>query len=232
MSLKIQSIGTVLIFLSLGAALIGCSPLKDKSASNQFSGGVGFDEKPEILDISTSVIWGGEPTLGGNWVSHPKIKTPERVIIKNMSNGKSVVGAVFQQTLQIDSSVISSDAAQALEIEINDKTKVQVVAVRSASSTEEKISGDTEPSKINQSIEENLSRPYIQVGIFGVKNNATRTENKMTELDLPVNIFDFVIKDKTYWRVVVGPASALDHRTRMLKSIKSAGFTDAYFVSN
>jgi len=232
LSLKIRSIGTIVIFLSLGAALIGCSPLKDKSALNQISGGVGFDEKPEILNLSTSVIWDGETTLGGNWVSHPKIKTPERVIIKNMSNGKSVVGAVFQQTLQIDSSVISSDAAQALEIEINDKTKVQVVAVRSASSTEEKISGDTEPPKINQSIEENLSRPYIQVGIFGVKNNATRTENKMIELDLPVNIFDFVIKDKTYWRVVVGPASALDHRTKMLNSIKSAGFTDAYFVGN
>ncbi len=82
------------------------------------------------------------------------------------------------------------------------------------------------------SIEENLSRPYIQVGIFGVKNNATRTENKMAELDLPVNIFDFVMKDKTYWRVVVGPASSLDQRIEMLKSIKSAGFTDAYFVSN
>ena len=53
---------------------------------------------PEILDISASVMWDGEQTLGGNWISHPNVDSPERVLIKNISNGKSIVGAIFQQT--------------------------------------------------------------------------------------------------------------------------------------
>ena len=54
----------------------------------------------------------------------------------------------------------------------------------------------------------------------------------MSKLNLPVNILDFQIKGKPYWRVVAGPASTSDSRKNMLKDIKSAGFTDAYYVSN
>ena len=54
----------------------------------------------------------------------------------------------------------------------------------------------------------------------------------MLKLNLPVNIFDFQIKGKPYWRVVAGPASTSDGRKNMLKLIKSAGFSDAYYVSN
>ena len=54
----------------------------------------------------------------------------------------------------------------------------------------------------------------------------------MLQLNLPVNILDFQIKGKPYWRVVAGPASSSDSRRSMLKTIKSAGFTDAYFISN
>ena len=54
----------------------------------------------------------------------------------------------------------------------------------------------------------------------------------MLQLNVPVNIFDFEIKGKPYWRVVAGPAHSVDSRKNMLKSIKLAGFTDAYYVSN
>ena len=55
-----------------------------------------------------------------------------------MSNGKSVVGAVLQQTLNTESSIISSDAAKTLGINKNEQTKVKIVAVRAESSTSEK----------------------------------------------------------------------------------------------
>ena len=56
---------------------------KSKSAKNTVN--VTLDEKPGILDISASVIWDGDQTLGGNWVSHPDVTSPERVLIKNIS---------------------------------------------------------------------------------------------------------------------------------------------------
>jgi len=231
---KIKLIVKLLFVLSFVVTIAGCSPLTNKSNSAKNTANVILDEKPKILDISAIVIWDGDQKLGGNWVSHPDVGTPERVLIKNISNGKSIVAAIFQQTkkMKTDYALISSDAAKALGISQNDPTKVQIVAVR--------VPEKNGPTKIitepniaeNTSLETKPTKPFIQVGIFGVQSNATKTKNQMLKLNLPVNIFDFQIKGKPYWRVVVGPASTSDNRKNMLKAIKLAGFKDAYYVSN
>ena len=232
MSVNFWSISKFSLFLICFCNLIGCNTLGNISQTNQDSTKVSFVEKTEILDISASVIWGGEETLGGNWISHPKIQKPEKVLIRNISNGKSVVGAVLQQTLKTENSIISSDAAKSLRINKNEPTKVQIIAVRTADSAAEKKENTSldsikpPPNKID------LAKPFIQVGIFGVKNNADKTKNKMVDLDLPVNVFNFEIKGIQYWRVVAGPANSSDVRSKMLQTIQTAGFRDAYFVSN
>ena len=234
MLLSVRLIAKFLLVLSFVSTIVGCNPLTNKSKSTKNTSNITLDEKPEILDLSASVIWDGEQTLGGNWISHPDVDSPERVLIKNISNGKSIVGAIFQQTKKMKTgpAVISSDAAKALNIAQNDQTKVQIIAVRAAERTSINPT-IAEPNKSDSaSIETKLSKPFIQVGIFGVENNATKTKDQMLQLDLPVNILDFQIKGKPYWRVVAGPASSSDSRRSMLKTIKSAGFTDAYFISN
>ena len=234
MFFSIKLIGKFLLVLSFVTTIVGCSPLISKSKSANNITNATLDEKPEILDISAAVIWDGKQTLGGNWISHPGVDSPERVLIKNISNGKSVVGAIFQQTKKMKSqpALISSDAAKALDIVQNEQTKVQIVAVRvPESTTPTKIIAKTKIEK-SASLETKLSKPFIQVGIFGVQDNAKKTKDKMSKLNLPVNILDFQIKGKPYWRVVAGPASTSDSRKNMLKDIKSAGFTDAYYVSN
>ena len=234
MLLSVKLIAKFLLVLSFVSTIVGCNPLTNKAKSTKNTSNITLDEKPEILDLSASVIWDGEQTLGGNWISHPDVDSPERVLIKNISNGKSIVGAIFQQTKKMKTgpAVISSDAAKALNIAQNDQTKVQIIAVRAAERTS--ITPTiAEPNKSDSaSIETKLSKPFIQVGIFGVENNANKTKDQMLQLDLPVNILDFQIKGKPYWRVVAGPASSSDSRRSMLKTIKSAGFTDAYFISN
>lgn len=234
MLLSVRLIAKFILVLSVVGTIVGCNPLTNKSKSTKNTSNITLDEKPEILDLSASVIWDGEQTLGGNWISHPDVDSPERVLIKNISNGKSIVGAIFQQTKKMKTgpAVISSDAAKALNIAQNDQTKVQIIAVRAAERTS--ITPTiAEPNKSDSaSIETKLSKPFIQVGIFGVENNANKTKDQMLKLNLPVNILDFQIKGKPYWRVVAGPASSSDSRRSMLKTIKSAGFTDAYFISN
>ena len=37
---------------------------------------------------------------------------------------------------------------------------------------------------------------------------------------------------KTFWRVVVGPATSTSERAALLKKIKGVGFDDAYAVTN
>ena len=234
MLLSVRSFGQFLLLFSLVSTIVGCSPLTNKAKSTTNTANLSLDEKPEILDISASVIWDGEQTLGGNWISHPNVDSPERVLIKNISNGKSIVGAIFQQTkkMETETAVISSDAARALGISKNKQIKVQIIAVRVAEGTFQtpKIASSSKAN--NAVIETKLPKPFIQVGIFGVQNNANKTKDRMERLNLLVNIFDFQIKGKPYWRVVAGPAETSDSRKNMLKLIRSAGFKDAYFVNN
>ena len=234
MLLSVRSFGQFLLLFSLVSTIVGCSPLTNKAKSTTNTANLSLDEKPEILDISASVIWDGEQTLGGNWISHPNVDSPERVLIKNISNGKSIVGAIFQQTkkMETENAVISSDAARALGISKNNQTKVQIIAVRVAEGTSQTSKIASSVTANNAVIETKLSKPFIQVGIFGVQNNANKTKDRMVRLDLPVNIFDFQIKGKPYWRVVAGPAETSDSRKNMLKLIRSAGFKDAYFINN
>jgi len=37
---------------------------------------------------------------------------------------------------------------------------------------------------------------------------------------------------KSFWRVVVGPASSASERKTLLEKVKKAGFTDAYAVTH
>ena len=112
--------------------MISCGSFSNKVKSANNKAEINFHEKPEILDISASVVWDGKQTLGGNWVSHPDINSPEKVLIKNTSNGKSAVGAIFQQTRNLNKGLaaISSDAAKTLSIAKNDETKLQIVAIK------------------------------------------------------------------------------------------------------
>ena len=213
---------------------MSCGSFNNKARSSNNEAEINFHEKPKILDISATVIWDGSQTLGGNWVSHPNIKRPERVLIKNTTNGKSVVGAVFQQTKNLNKGLatISSDAANALNISKNNETKLQLVAIKMIENSKDTANGTSASVEKKPISNAKLTKPFIQVGIFGVENNAIKTGNQMSKLSLQTNTFEFKIKGKTYWRVVAGPATTLENKDNMLNTIKSAGFTDAFFVSN
>ena len=229
-----KSFGKAIFLIILASTVISCGSFSNKVRLSNSEAEINFHEKPKILDISATVIWDGSQTLGGNWVSHPNIKSPERVLIKNTTNGKSVVGAVFQQTKNPNEGLaaISSDAAKALNISKNDETKLQLVAIKMIENSKDTANGTSTSVEKKPTSNVNLTKPFIQVGIFGVENNAIKTRDQMAKLGLPINTFDFKIKEKTYWRVVAGPATTLENKDNMLNTIKSAGFTDAFFVSN
>ncbi|MFL4471609.1 SPOR domain-containing protein [Tateyamaria armeniaca] len=77
-----------------------------------------------------------------------------------------------------------------------------------------------------------LSKPFIQIGIFSVEANATRTAKQMRSAGIIPTVKTFDRDGKPFWRVVVGPAATSDERSDLLAKIKTEGFTDAYAVSN
>jgi cell division septation protein DedD len=77
-----------------------------------------------------------------------------------------------------------------------------------------------------------LSKPYIQIGIFSVESNAKNTAAQMRNAGLIPLVLTQKSNGKPFWRVVVGPAQTSSERSHLLKSVKAAGFTDAYAVTN
>ena len=89
-------------------------------------------ESPETFRLSDNGLWDGRPSLGGVWVAHASVKDPERVIIRNPANGKSVIGALFRREIDNPgpSLQLSSDAAETLGMLAGQPAIIDVVALR------------------------------------------------------------------------------------------------------
>ncbi|MHA7867497.1 MAG: SPOR domain-containing protein [Salipiger thiooxidans] len=77
-----------------------------------------------------------------------------------------------------------------------------------------------------------LDKPYIQIGIFSVEQNAENTATAMRQNGMVPTVREQSSSGKTFWRVIVGPAQNETERAELLRKIKASGFTDAYAVTN
>lgn len=226
-------------------------------------------EAPEIFSVTDDGLWDGRPSLGGVWVAHPDVNEPERVIIRNQSNGKFVVGALFRRERDIPgpSLQISSDAAASLGILAGAPSKLNVTALRKVQEqgeapTEAQTTATVQaapdvtaapldpvttaagtaianaaptppaPTPAPPVQASRLSKPFIQIGIFSIEANAERAAKQMRGAGLAPTIKQSQINGRTFWRVVVGPAATSAEQAKILSTIKSEGFTDAYAVSS
>ncbi|KMK67739.1 SPOR domain-containing protein [Puniceibacterium sp. IMCC21224] len=78
----------------------------------------------------------------------------------------------------------------------------------------------------------NLSKPFIQIGIFSVEGNANNTATAMRQAGMVPTVKKQSSSGTAFWRVLVGPAQNSGELDTLLKKIKASGFTDAYAVSN
>jgi len=77
----------------------------------------------------------------------------------------------------------------------------------------------------------NLAKPFIQIGLFSVQENANRTGTVLRGSGVVPNIVKESSKGKTFWRVTIGPATSSAERAALLKTVKGLGYNDAYFVT-
>ncbi|WP_372604243.1 SPOR domain-containing protein [Actibacterium sp.] len=89
-------------------------------------------EAPEVFQTVEAGLWDGRPSLGGVWVAYPGVTEPERVIIRNETNGKFVIGALFNRERDNPGPrlQVSSDAASALGMLAGQPTKLSVTVLR------------------------------------------------------------------------------------------------------
>jgi hypothetical protein len=72
------------------------------------------------------------------------------------------------------------------------------------------------------------SHPFVQVGIYGVKGNATRAAERLATVGLPAKIERATLGGKTYQVVLAGPFQDQSALRAALQSARSAGFLDAF----
>lgn len=226
-------------------------------------------EAPDVFQVSEDGLWDGRPSLGGVWVAYPDVADPERVMIRNASTGKSVVGALFRRERETPGPAlqVSSDAAEALGMLAGQPTRLDVVALRKEEVPEEvepeaATTALDAPEQIDQSTIEaasaaidaggetaaaasaapaaapaqptssSLGKPFIQIGIFSVEENAEGTATALRSAGLVPTVSEGSSDGNAFWRVVVGPAQSESDREVLLAKVKNLGFEDAYFVTN
>ncbi|MEM6566088.1 MAG: SPOR domain-containing protein [Pseudomonadota bacterium] len=234
-------------------------------------------EAPDVFSANEAGLWDGRPSLGGVWVAHPDVKDPERVMIRNQSNGQFVVGALFRREREIPGPrlQVSSDAAEALDMLAGSPVELSVVALRKEripvappepEPIEESETVPEAPEEIEETtldpieaasaaIEEadptpvatptpeapviestlpvsRLNKPYIQVGIFSVEDNAERVATQMRSAGMVPTVRAQESGGKPFWRVLVGPAGTAAEQRTLLNQIKAEGYSDAYAVSS
>ncbi|MCK0094989.1 SPOR domain-containing protein [Yoonia sp. F2084L] len=89
-------------------------------------------ERPDIFEVTDRGLWDGRPSLGGVWVAHPDVQDPDRVVIRNTENGRSIVGALFRRERENPGPLlqVSSDAAEELGILAGSPTELNVIVLR------------------------------------------------------------------------------------------------------
>lgn len=89
-------------------------------------------ERPDIFTTTDEALWDGRPSLGGIWVAHPDVTTPERAIVTNNTTNQRIAAALFrrERTSPGPTIQLSSDAAVALNILAGAPTEVTIIAVR------------------------------------------------------------------------------------------------------
>ena len=244
-------------------------------------------EAPEVFQETDMGLWDGRPSLGGVWVAHPDVKEPERVIIRNTSNSKFVIGALFRRERENPGPIfqVSSDAAAALGMLAGSPTQLNVTALRREeaevpdpeATPDATGAGVTDPAAVETSALDpvdgaaaaieaapdaaadaatgmteaaapqrpvappdakpkprasSLDKPYVQIGIFSVEENANNTATAMRQNGMVPTVKKQSSQGKTFWRVIVGPATSKSERSTLLSKIRGVGFDDAYPVTN
>jgi len=129
------------------------------------------------------------------------------------------------------------DAPDAVEASTLDP--VDPVAGAAAALEDVENAGDDEPAATAPTSapeprpsDSSLEKPYIQIGIFSVEQNARDTATAMRQAGMVPQVKKQSSQGKTFWRVIVGPTGSISERSVLLKKIKGVGFDDAYPVTN
>ena len=163
-------------------------------------------ERPDIFNVTDLGLWDGRPSLGGVWVAHPDVKTPERALLTNAKSGKSVPGALFRRERNNPGPVIqvSSEAAAALGMLAGQPAELKVLVVR-----QEEVTIEPEPLPIAD--EDTISEGELAAaGIVDDAEAGGETTTAAAKKPKRDNFFTRLFRKKPAATATVAAAGAAD----------------------
>jgi cell division septation protein DedD len=132
------------------------------------------------------------------------------------------------ETQGIEESALDPVAGAAAAIEAAEAAEAAEAQAETAAAT-----APVEPPKPRPAPRaSSLEKPFIQVGIFSVEENAQNTATAMRQAGMVPTVLEQSSQGKAFWRVIVGPVTSASERSTVLKKIQGIGFADAYPVTN
>lgn len=138
---------------------------------------------------------------------------------------EDLASAIVVETQELDP--VAGAAAAIEEAEATTPT-----TTAAAATTETVTTASVEPAAQQVRTASTLSKPFIQIGIFSVEQNARNTATAMRQNGMAPTVFAQEASGKPFWRVIVGPANTSAERADLLNRAKGMGFEDAYAVTN
>ena len=164
-------------------------------------------DAPDVFRVSEASSRDGRPFLEGIWVAYAETDIPGRVIIRNGSNKKFVIDALFRRNTVSPGPrlVLSSEVAAALGVSAGVSANLIMVALQKRSmyestSDQSRITSGSASRKIKISstapastpststappvkfVGFDFDKPFIQLVIFGVEQNAKNSTGSVCHM--------------------------------------------------
>ena len=215
-------------------------------------------ERPDIFEVTDTGLWDGRPSLGGIWVAHPDVRDPERVVIRDATNGQSTVGALFRRERANPGPVLqlSSAAAEELGVLAGAPTDLNVVVLRREEIVVVPVDLPVDPA-VDAAADTSVAptadittdaavapvtvaalppagatalpaRPLAQIGVFSVRANADAAAATLTTAGFGASVTEIQSNSRSAWRVVAGPVPD----PQALARVRALGFVDAFVLAD
>ena len=158
--------------------------------------------------------------------AHRTLPLPSFARVTNLDNGRSVIVRVNDRGPFHDGRLIDLSYAAAARLGV-DRTGTAHVEVRAVSAGDESAT----PTLVAAPTLPASGRWSVQVGSFGVRDNAHGLVERLQEADISrVDIDRVEVAERTVWRVLIGPVDA-DDLARLLSRLRQLGISNPRVVS-
>lgn len=173
------------------------------------------------------LLAGSPVTLNVTALRREEVPDPSAAPTEELDAPSDIEAAPLDDSGEVETNPIAAAAAALDEVEAAASTGTTAAAPATA-----EAAPAAPAPRAAAPVASGLAKPFIQIGIFSVEGNAANTAESLRRAGMVPTIKPGSSAGKTFWRVVVGPASSVSERAALLKKIKALGFADAYYVTH